>query len=156
MGEPVAIVPGRACGSCSLCCKLLRIEELDKPAGVWCPHCQAGLGGCKIYGVRPGPCRSFHCAWLINPELGPEWRPTAKAPRRARRSRLSFTMAERTVLSPAKGVGLRRCGFGRANRRVHQRQGNRRASEQGRRHWRFHTWGPPCGYPKSDPRRAGL
>ena len=33
-------------------------------------------GGCKIYDTRPTTCRSFHCAWLINPELGPEWRPT--------------------------------------------------------------------------------
>ena len=27
------IVPGRACGRCALCCKLLFIAELEKPAG---------------------------------------------------------------------------------------------------------------------------
>jgi hypothetical protein len=70
------VVPGRVCGSCSLCCKLLRIEELDKPAGRWCSHCTAGRDGCNIYDTRPPSCRSFHCSWLINPELGAEWRPT--------------------------------------------------------------------------------
>ena len=70
------MVPGRVCGSCSLCCKLLRIEELDKPAGRWCSHCTAGRDGCNIYDTRPGSCRSFHCNWLINPELGADWRPT--------------------------------------------------------------------------------
>ena len=76
MAEPIVVVPGRVCGSCSLCCKLLRIEELDKPAGRWCAHCTAGRDGCNIYDTRPPSCRSFHCSWLINPELGAEWRPT--------------------------------------------------------------------------------
>jgi hypothetical protein len=77
MAEPIVAVPGRVCGSCSLCCKLLRIEELDKPAGRWCSHCTVGRDGCKIYDTRPGSCRSFHCTWLIDPKLGAEWRPSA-------------------------------------------------------------------------------
>jgi hypothetical protein len=76
MADSIVAVSGRTCGPCSLCCKLLRIEELDKPAGRWCPHCTAGRDGCKIYFTRPGSCRSFHCTWLINAELGAEWRPT--------------------------------------------------------------------------------
>ncbi len=76
MAEPIVVMPGRVCGSCSLCCKVLRIEELDKPAGRWCSHCTAGRDGCHIYDTRPPSCRSFHCSWLINPELGAEWRPT--------------------------------------------------------------------------------
>jgi hypothetical protein len=72
-------VPGRHCGDCSLCCKLLKITELMKPEAKWCPHCAPGRGGCKIYDQRPGECQSFFCAWLTAPELGPEWRPkTAK------------------------------------------------------------------------------
>ena len=60
-------------------CELLRIEELDKPAGRWCSHCTVGRDGCKIYDTRPGSCRSFHCTWLIDRKLGAEWRPsTAK------------------------------------------------------------------------------
>jgi hypothetical protein len=65
----------RVCGSCSLCCKLLRIEELDKPAGGWCSHCTPGRDGCRIYDSRPGSCRSFHCTWLTDSRLGAEWRP---------------------------------------------------------------------------------
>src|SRR5579864_223479 len=73
------LVPGRTCGSCSLCCKLLRIEELEKPVGTWCNHCASGRGGCAIYDQRPRECRTFYCSWLVTPQLGPEWRPmTAK------------------------------------------------------------------------------
>lgn len=73
------MVSGRVCGSCSLCCKVLRIEELDKPAGGWCPYCTAGRDGCKIYDGRPKSCRTFQCAWLINNDLAPAWHPaTAK------------------------------------------------------------------------------
>ena len=28
----------RACGACSLCCKLLPIAALDKPHDRWCMH----------------------------------------------------------------------------------------------------------------------
>jgi hypothetical protein len=43
MGGDV-ILPGRSCGSCTLCCKLLRIEALDKPRDIWCRHCAVGRG----------------------------------------------------------------------------------------------------------------
>ncbi|HUU85486.1 MAG TPA: hypothetical protein VM243_18460 [Phycisphaerae bacterium] len=66
---------GRQCGTCSLCCKLLGIEELDKPQGQWCPHCDPPHG-CMIYSRRPGECRAFNCAWLENAALGDEWKPT--------------------------------------------------------------------------------
>ena len=69
------LVPGRSCGDCSLCCKLLRIEALGKPAGTWCAHCAPGRGGCRIYDTRPAECRKFFCAWLTTPALGAEWRP---------------------------------------------------------------------------------
>jgi uncharacterized cysteine cluster protein YcgN (CxxCxxCC family) len=74
--DVVALVPGRTCGDCSLCCKLVGIDELHKPAGSWCPHCDPGNGRCTIYADRPAECRSFYCSWLISPNLGPEWRPT--------------------------------------------------------------------------------
>ena len=76
--EPTEIVKGRECGKCSLCCKVMRVEEIAKLPGVWCKECAPGKG-CKIYATRPGPCRDFHCSWLIQAELGPEWFPaTAK------------------------------------------------------------------------------
>jgi hypothetical protein len=74
-GSSIPLVPGRTCGDCSLCCKLLAIDELNKPAGSWCPHCTPGRG-CTIHADRPAECRAFHCSWLTTPNLGPEWRPT--------------------------------------------------------------------------------
>lgn len=71
----VKFVPGRACGACSLCCKLLRIDEIAKPEATWCTHCAPGRGGCQIYDSRPGDCRTFNCAWLTAAEIGPEWHP---------------------------------------------------------------------------------
>lgn len=58
--------PPRSCGSCSLCCKVMSIPELEKPAGSWCPNVRLGssCGGCAIYETRPESCRSFACAWL--------------------------------------------------------------------------------------------
>lgn len=64
----------RECGSCTLCCKLMRVKELEKPPGSWCAHCRPGRG-CGIYEARPQECRVFLCDWLTHAELGPEWRP---------------------------------------------------------------------------------
>jgi Fe-S-cluster containining protein len=50
----------RACGDCTLCCKFMAIEELEKRAGAWCVHCEPGTG-CRIYAQRPGECRTFDC-----------------------------------------------------------------------------------------------
>jgi hypothetical protein len=67
--------PARECGDCSLCCKLLGIEELGKPQGQWCPHC-VKPNGCAIYDQRPQECRDFSCGWLESSSLGPEWQPS--------------------------------------------------------------------------------
>jgi hypothetical protein len=72
--EP-AIVPGRSCGTCSLCCKVYMIRELGKPAGRWCVHRVRGSGGCGIHPDRPRSCRDFFCSWLVDPNLGAEWKP---------------------------------------------------------------------------------
>jgi hypothetical protein len=64
----------RACGDCTLCCKVMAVEELSKPASQWCRHCKAGRG-CQIYDSRPGECRDFNCLWLIDQRFGPHWRP---------------------------------------------------------------------------------
>lgn len=72
-GPPIA--PGRSCGKCSMCCKLLYIIEMNKPANKWCEHCKPGFGGCSIYETRPQICRSFACGWLMSPQVGDEWYP---------------------------------------------------------------------------------
>lgn len=50
---------------CSLCCRVMGITELNKPANQWCQHFDKGVG-CKIYGERPGSCSSFKCVWLAS------------------------------------------------------------------------------------------
>jgi len=70
------LVAGRECGSCTACCKTLKIDapELKKFAGVLCTHCTAGAR-CTIYETRPQVCRDFFCAWRAMAYLGDEWRP---------------------------------------------------------------------------------
>ena len=63
--------PGKSCGECSLCCSVLEIEELAKPAGPPCANCRSG-GGCAIYLTRPQVCRDFECVWLTDRNL-PRW-----------------------------------------------------------------------------------
>jgi hypothetical protein len=75
MNQSVQAAPSKDCGSCSLCCKLPAIRELKKPRDRWCPHARPGQG-CGIYHERPGICREFHCEWLVNDGLGPEWMPS--------------------------------------------------------------------------------
>jgi Fe-S-cluster containining protein len=53
----------RECGACSLCCTVLRVDELRKLGGTACVHQRAG-GGCGIYQQRPGICRAYRCLWL--------------------------------------------------------------------------------------------
>jgi Fe-S-cluster containining protein len=72
--EPPHPVPGRSCGTCSLCCKVLAVQELNKPAGQWCRHAVPG-SGCSHHAERPQACRQFFCSWRLDPDLGPEWKP---------------------------------------------------------------------------------
>ncbi|MGD9739810.1 MAG: hypothetical protein AB7O56_10820 [Bauldia sp.] len=66
---------GRTCGTCSLCCKLLGIGELDKKPGAWCSKCDPPHG-CTIYESRPTECREFACVWLESARLGDAWKPS--------------------------------------------------------------------------------
>jgi hypothetical protein len=81
---------GRACGSCTLCCKVIGVGALNKAAGSWCRHCEIGRG-CSVYDGRPQECREFLCVWLADARLGEEWKPD--------RSKLVVTTADegRTV-----------------------------------------------------------
>lgn len=65
----------RGCGDCTLCCKVMAIEELAKAAGRWCQHCKPGRG-CLIYGDRPAECRAFSCLWLLDQRFGAHWKPS--------------------------------------------------------------------------------
>jgi hypothetical protein len=66
----------RQCGKCSLCCKLMAVPKLNKPANTWCPSAKPGCGGCTIYATRPKACRDFECWWVRNTSsFGDEWFP---------------------------------------------------------------------------------
>jgi hypothetical protein len=64
----------RQCGSCALCCKVYHVPALDKPAGVWCRHCEPGVG-CAIHATRPAHCRQFFCLWMTDPNVPAAWKP---------------------------------------------------------------------------------
>ncbi len=65
--------PGKECGTCTMCCKVLQIAALNKKHGEWCPHAKPGKG-CGIYADRPLECRKFHCGYLSS-NLSEEWFP---------------------------------------------------------------------------------
>jgi hypothetical protein len=56
--------PGRACGECSLCCTVLRVDPLRKLGGVPCIHQDVAGPGCAIHATRPTICRAYTCLWL--------------------------------------------------------------------------------------------
>jgi len=64
---------GRECGSCTVCCGIVGVDELKK--GVWqaCEHTLHGTG-CGIYETRPQSCRNFVCFWLAGLIEGDERR----------------------------------------------------------------------------------
>lgn len=51
------------CGTCTLCCKIMGVPELNKLPGEWCQHCDPKVG-CMIYEDRPKVCIDFECVWL--------------------------------------------------------------------------------------------
>ena len=70
--EFMLTIPGKACGECSFCCKVLEITEFAKAAGKLCEHClNSGSGGCGIYAARPQVCRDYECLWKGNRDLSP-------------------------------------------------------------------------------------
>jgi hypothetical protein len=66
------------CEGCTLCCKLMGVDELEKPRDTWCKHCQVGIG-CDIYETRPESCRIYECFWFktqsLDKPLSPALRP---------------------------------------------------------------------------------
>jgi hypothetical protein len=64
----------RVCGDCTLCCKIMAIEELAKPANSWCPDCKPGRG-CTMYADRPAECECFSWLWLVNDLFDERWKP---------------------------------------------------------------------------------
>jgi hypothetical protein len=63
----------RTCGDCTLCCKLVPVAELGKPANTRCQH--QTRKGCSIYPRRPGSCQMWSCRWLVDPSTSDLSRP---------------------------------------------------------------------------------
>ncbi len=75
MWDGMTLVPGRECGSCTVCCVAPNINKPDiqKVSGAACKHCAGG--GCAIYETRPEVCRGFFCAWRTVDIFDESWRP---------------------------------------------------------------------------------
>ena len=73
----------RGCGTCTACCTVLDVPELDKPEGVPCQHLTDQ--GCGIYEDRPEACRNFKCGYLLRID---DW------PTRMRPDQSGFMIAE--------------------------------------------------------------
>src|SRR4029077_13058191 len=69
------LVPGRTCGSCMLCCTVMLVDELNKPAGTTCSYAVAG-SGCTTREHRPRSCRRFFCGWRLDPNIDSLWKPS--------------------------------------------------------------------------------
>lgn len=76
--------PSLTCGACTLCCKMIAVPALAKPADAWCTHCEKVGGGCKVFATpaRPAACSEWECVWLQSrrnsdetKRLPPELRP---------------------------------------------------------------------------------
>lgn len=66
----------RTCGECTMCCKMLAVTELTKPAGEWCSNCIVG-SGCAIHEEPdyPESCGKYKCLWLLEETLPEAFRP---------------------------------------------------------------------------------
>src|ERR1700760_3365687 len=70
-----ALVPGRECGTCNICCVVPAIDrpEIQKIAGATCRNCVAE--GCAIYQARPDVCSEYYCGWGRVEMIDPQGRP---------------------------------------------------------------------------------
>lgn len=67
---------GRHCGDCTLCCRLVPVERISKPANTRCRH--QTRRGCAIYQHLPEvvpECRLWSCQWLVDPDAAGLHRP---------------------------------------------------------------------------------
>lgn len=73
MNDIAPAVLNRSCGTCTLCCKLVPVKELRKPANTRCDH--QCFKGCRIYEKRPMSCRMWSCRWLCDDDTRDLTRP---------------------------------------------------------------------------------
>lgn len=64
------------CGSCNLCCTLLQVQDISKPALMTCWHTTLH-GGCAVHAQKKTDeslkaCDQFMCVWLASQTLEDE------------------------------------------------------------------------------------
>jgi hypothetical protein len=66
----------RQCGDCQLCCRLVPVPPLGKPAGQRCRHQKFGKG-CGVYHTPKMPieCGVWNCRWLVGDDTADLPRP---------------------------------------------------------------------------------
>lgn len=64
----------KTCGTCSICCKIVAVKDLAKPAHQWCVH-NVPRKGCGIWGAHPEVCKVWQCGWILMPQLDDRWKP---------------------------------------------------------------------------------
>jgi len=66
----------RHCGDCQLCCRLLPVNEVNKPGGTVCRY-QKFKKGCTVYSTpkMPACCTLWNCRWLVNDDTADLPRP---------------------------------------------------------------------------------
>jgi hypothetical protein len=66
----------RECGDCTICCKLVPVKEIEKPANTKCQY-QRQIKGCLVYHDHRMPlsCRVWNCRWLVNNDTNDLARP---------------------------------------------------------------------------------
>jgi hypothetical protein len=65
-----ALPTTRSCAGCDLCCTILDIPELSKPAWSRCVHLTEGRG-CAVWGDHPAACKTYVCLWRSSDQLLP-------------------------------------------------------------------------------------
>lgn len=58
----------RRCGECTLCCKVMPVGQIGKPANTRCQHLRAK--GCTVHSMAryPSSCSLWQCVWLQQPD----------------------------------------------------------------------------------------
>ncbi len=87
----------RKCGDCQLCCRLVPVPAIGKPATQRCQH-QSHAKGCRIYPSRPFACIAYSCRWLTDNDTTDLRRPD-------RAHYLIDPMPEFVRLQPGDGSG---------------------------------------------------
>ena len=66
-----ALPTTRSCAGCDMCCTVLEIAALPKPAWTRCTHLLDGNRGCGIWGEHPPACKTYVCLWRMSDDVLP-------------------------------------------------------------------------------------